>query len=217
MHSFRNFVISENFRLGRDNRRIVLYGCALCRELWSLLDTEGKTILEKVEQIADGKNAGLSVEELRNYRLVAHAERKVYYHDAKMMVLNLGQFARGWRTDLNIENDAIRIEVPYRIIHEDIYGYDPMIHSSLNRWRTPDPPEMPTGLIDQNWMTWGGGTVAKLAAAIYDGNRFNDLPILADALEEAGCDNPLLLGHARGNVGHHHKGCWLIDLLTGRL
>jgi hypothetical protein len=65
------------------------------------------------------------------------------------------------------------------------------------------------------WLAWNDGTVAKLAAAIYDERRFADLPILADALEEAGCTDAAILAHCRG-PGEHVRGCWAVDLLTGR-
>ena len=58
-------------------------------------------------------------------------------------------------------------------------------------------------------------TVQALADAIYAGRAFDRLPVLADALEEAGCDNPDLLAHLRG-PGPHVRGCWALDLLLGR-
>jgi len=76
-------------------------------------------------------------------------------------------------------------------------------------------PFRPAPAVDPSWLAWNGGTVAKLAAAIYDGGRFADLPVLADALEEAGCDSPDLLRHCRGGGGHV-RGCWLLDLLLGK-
>jgi hypothetical protein len=69
--------------------------------------------------------------------------------------------------------------------------------------------------VDPAWLAWNGGTVAKLAAAIYDGRRFADLPIVADALEDAGCADAAVLAHCRGG-GEHVRGCWVVDLLTGR-
>jgi hypothetical protein len=41
------------------------------------------------------------------------------------------------------------------------------------------------------------------------------MPILADALEEAGCDHADILTHCR-EPGEHVLGCWVVDLLTGR-
>jgi hypothetical protein len=69
--------------------------------------------------------------------------------------------------------------------------------------------------VDPFWLTWNGGTVPKLAQAIYDECRFQDLPVLADALEEADCADADLLGHCRG-PGPHVRGCWAVDLLLGK-
>jgi hypothetical protein len=65
------------------------------------------------------------------------------------------------------------------------------------------------------WLAWDGGTVPKLAQAVYDERAFERLPVLADALEEAGCSSADLLGHLRGE-GPHVRGCHVIDLLLGR-
>jgi hypothetical protein len=51
-----------------------------------------------------------------------------------------------------------------------------------------------------------------LAQVIYDERRFADLPILADALEEAGCTNTDILDHCR-LPGEHVRGCWVVDLI----
>lgn len=66
--------------------------------------------------------------------------------------------------------------------------------------------------IDPRWLTWSEGIVQKLAQAIRDERRFADLPILADALEEAGCTNRDMLTHCRES-GKHISRCWLVDLL----
>jgi hypothetical protein len=67
-------------------------------------------------------------------------------------------------------------------------------------------------VIERAWRT---NTVAQLATQIYEERAFDQLPILGDALEEAGCSNGALLDHCRG-AGPHVRGCWAIDLLTGR-
>jgi hypothetical protein len=69
--------------------------------------------------------------------------------------------------------------------------------------------------IDFVWLAWNNETIPKLAEAIYDERRFADLPILADALEEAGCDNADLLNHCR-QPGEHVRGCWVVDRLLGK-
>ena len=59
------------------------------------------------------------------------------------------------------------------------------------------------------------GAVPNLAQALYDESRFGDLPILADALEEAGCVNETILSHCR-QPGEHVRGCWALDLILGK-
>ena len=69
--------------------------------------------------------------------------------------------------------------------------------------------------VRRTWLAWEGGTVGKLAQAVYDERAFERLPLLADALEDAGCADPELLGHLRG-PGPHVRGCWAVDLLLGK-
>jgi hypothetical protein len=64
------------------------------------------------------------------------------------------------------------------------------------------------------WLAWDGGTVPRLARAAYDERAFERLPVLADALEEAGCTDADLLGHLRA-ARPHARGCWVLDLLLG--
>jgi hypothetical protein len=59
-------------------------------------------------------------------------------------------------------------------------------------------------------------TVVAFAHAIYDECAFDRMPIHAFALEDAGCTNADILDHCRG-PGPHVRGCWVVDLLTGRL
>ena len=69
--------------------------------------------------------------------------------------------------------------------------------------------------VDASWLVWSNGTVVKLAQAVYDERAFERLPILGDALEEAGCLDTEILAHCRGS-GPHVRGCWLVDTLLGR-
>jgi hypothetical protein len=66
--------------------------------------------------------------------------------------------------------------------------------------------------VDRAWLT---PTVTSLAQAIYDDRAFDRLPILADALEDAGCTDHDILAHCRGG-GEHVRGCRVVDLLLGK-
>jgi hypothetical protein len=76
-------------------------------------------------------------------------------------------------------------------------------------------PFRPLPDLDPRWLSWGDGAVPKLARAIYDERRWAELPVLADALEEAGCSDGQLLGHCRGGAAHA-RGCWAVDLILGK-
>jgi hypothetical protein len=74
-------------------------------------------------------------------------------------------------------------------------------------FRTPAP-------LAIDWLRWNSRTVQKLARAIYDECRFEEVPVLADALEDAGCADADLLNHLR-EPGPHTRGCWPVDLVLG--
>jgi hypothetical protein len=56
----------------------------------------------------------------------------------------------------------------------------------------------------------------RIAQSIYEERAFERMPVLADALLDAGCTDEQVLEHCRGS-GPHIRGCWVIDLLTGRV
>jgi hypothetical protein len=64
-------------------------------------------------------------------------------------------------------------------------------------------------------LRWRTSAVRALAQGIYAERAFDQLPILADALQDAGCEDGEMLGHCRA-PGPHVRGCWLVDLLLGR-
>ena len=73
-------------------------------------------------------------------------------------------------------------------------------------------PFRPPPAFPKKWRT---ETVSALAAGIYELRAFDRLPILADALEDAGCDDPAMLAHLRSD-GPHCRGCWVLDLALGK-
>jgi hypothetical protein len=68
---------------------------------------------------------------------------------------------------------------------------------------------------EETWESCKSATVIQFAQQIYEDRAFDRLPILADALEDAGCTNPAILDHCRG-PGPHARGCWVVDLLLGK-
>jgi ATP-dependent Clp protease ATP-binding subunit ClpA len=77
--------------------------------------------------------------------------------------------------------------------------------SLLRTWHLQYP-------IEPAWLTWNGGSVPKMAEVIAAERRWEDLPILADALEESGCTHAEMLRHCRAATQHTAR-CWVVDLL----
>jgi hypothetical protein len=69
--------------------------------------------------------------------------------------------------------------------------------------------------LDPAWLTWQDGLLVSMAQQMYESGDFTDLPILADALEEAGCTDADILSHCRSG-GEHVRGCWVVDALLGK-
>ena len=67
--------------------------------------------------------------------------------------------------------------------------------------------------LDPSWLT---SDVRLLARGIYDDRAFDRMPILADALQDAGCDNEDVLNHCRDPKQVHVRGCWVVDLILGK-
>jgi hypothetical protein len=89
-----------------------------------------------------------------------------------------------------------RTELEWGAVVRDIYGPNPFRTAAFEpRWRTPE--------------------VIGMARLIYEERDFTALPVLADALEDAGCDDADVLAHCRG-PGPHVRGCWAIDLVLAK-
>lgn len=63
---------------------------------------------------------------------------------------------------------------------------------------------------------WRTDTAVVLSQQMYDSRDFGEMPILADALQEAGCDSEAMLSHCRDASAPHVRGCWVVDSVLGR-
>jgi hypothetical protein len=72
------------------------------------------------------------------------------------------------------------------------------------------PDELPT--LRPEWLT---RDVVAIARTMYESQDFTGMPVLSDALEEAGCDSAAILKHCR-EPGVHVRGCWVVDLVLGK-
>jgi len=62
---------------------------------------------------------------------------------------------------------------------------------------------------------WRTTTAVAIAQGMYDSRDFGHMPVLADALQDAGCEVPEIIDHCRG-PGPHVRGCWVVDGILGK-
>jgi len=117
-------------------------------------------------------------------------------------------------------NRAVREVVAHPFGFREVYSWSPaaeivgkkdfacriLLDIFGNPFRPASTPSAPV-------LTWNDSIVVKLAESIYNERGFDRLPILADALEEGGCQDQDILAHCRSG-GEHFLGCWLIDSLV---
>jgi hypothetical protein len=105
-------------------------------------------------------------------------------------------------------------EIPDRPLYEAAVAAEHLAQAALVRDVFRYHARPPPG-VNPAWPSWNGGVIPNLARTIYEERAFDQMPILADALEEAGCPNPDILAHCR-QPSEHVRGCWLLDLLLGK-
>jgi hypothetical protein len=203
-------------------RALRLFGCACCRGIWHMLtDERSRTAVELAERFADEQ--AIPEENRGAYNRAWEVAHELSSPDASQLC-NVGWFAAfyaaiaaSWTasrepsvcremtiaamkearaTSDDPEQDIVRPEKQRQsILLRDIFGN----------------PFRPIA-VDPRWLT---SNVVDLGRTIYEERAFDRLPILADALIDAGCADDSLLGHCRG-PGPHVRGCWVVDLLLGK-
>jgi hypothetical protein len=115
------------------------------------------------------------------------------------------RFADGLATQKELDAAKTTQNFAWQAVWDGRIGFPELFHDIF---QCPEP--LP--LIDPRWLT---STVLDLATAVYSEGAFERMPILADALMDAGCDCEEILSHCRDG-GAHVRGCWVVDLLLAR-
>jgi hypothetical protein len=176
----------EAVRVGASPRKLWLFVCAALRRLDRFMAVAAKrAAVETTERFVDGQAPEADL--LAAWSAAWGQPPMQTFQDLDVGPLASGTASAEWampKTEQAAQCHDLRC----------LFG-DPFRPVALNRrWLTP--------------------VVSALAGAAYDERAYDRLPILADALEDAGCDNAGLLGHLRG-PGPHVRGCWALDLLLG--
>lgn len=194
--------------LGR--RKLRLFGCSCCRRAWAALaDERSRQAVEQAEHYADGRidSQGL----WRAYGPARQAfddavQRRQATANAALIVLDLKAWgaASVWRTLASKQSTRLTNSTPEK---------EQAAQAALLRCIFGNP--FRSVIHDPAWRTWRDGLLVSMARQMYGSRDFSAMPILADALEEAGCTNSDILSHCRSS-GEHVRGCWVIDLLLGK-
>jgi hypothetical protein len=207
------------------DRKLCLFACACCRRIWHLMtDQRNRKGVEVTELLLEGlasqqqlhaamSTVGQAAAEVFNAAASAAARVAQHPMRAAMAAIHVyGAVLDAARTEMTAPVNAALHCVECVEDHErasertaqggllfDIFG---------NPFR-PLPP-LPHAVL-----AWNDGTVRRIAEGIYEERAFDRLPILADALLDAGCDNDDLIQHCRSE-GPHVRGCWALDVILGK-
>jgi hypothetical protein len=184
------------------DRQLRLFACACSRRLWHVLPEQRRKDVELAERFVDGR---ASVEEISaRRREISRAKKGRARPDepaiARWCVLDGSGYGGpdDYRWELLTALRATRgagAEAAQAALLRDIVG---------NPFRRVE--------FAPDWRT---STTVALAGGIYEEHAFERMPVLADALMDAGCEGEHVLSHCRG-PGPHVRGCWVIDLLLGK-
>jgi hypothetical protein len=191
-----------HLHLRASTRKFHLFACAYVRRAWHLLDERGRALVAVVERYADGLVPPAAVD-------TAFTEGRS--DAASQAVRALGGIGHNpWRGALAAAEWAARALA-------EAAGHIPRereAQTELIREVFGDPFRRVER--EHRWLVFQNRLVLKLALAAYRDRSFDTLPILADALEDAGCTEQALLDHLR-SPGPHVLGCWALDVILGKI
>lgn len=179
-------------------RKLRLFAVA-CVQRYSMVDGAMRQIIRTSELYADG---------LANWTDLASVRKMAKELQRQAMQRNVGMGAGAVRNAASVARPSAFAAAQGVL---DAVVPDVAIHAIREVIGNPFRPIS----LNPAWLTWHDGLLASMAQKMYDSRNFTDMPILADALEEAGCTDPDILNHCR-QPAEHVRGCWLLDLLLGK-
>jgi hypothetical protein len=192
-------------------RKLRLFAVACCRRVWHLLvDKRSRYAVEVAERFADGATTDEELEAGRQdaWEFSDHiVHREEAYATLEADALNAAD-APAWASEWSAQPLRVVIAAQRSLGATEGKAQADLIRCIIGN------PFRPVTLFTA-WLTWHDGLLVSMAQKMYDSRDSAGMPVLADALEEAGCQDSDILGHCRSG-GDHFRGCWVIDLLLGR-
>jgi hypothetical protein len=190
-------------------RKLELFSCAIVRRFWRQLGDERlRQCVRVAERFADGlvtlREMGRAFDDFLN----AVMEKGGGFRAAEAPPAVAAAFyaVHGPSfSDAYASSDAFAADHPgeaaaHAALLRDLFGPLPFREVCL----------------DLAWLVWNDRTVKRLAEGIYEERAFERMPVLGDALEEAGCESEDILRHCRERGLAHCRGCWAVDLILGK-
>lgn len=228
------FALTEFLRNRGEHRKLRLFAAACCRRVWDLLCRDAaKKVVELSEAYADGE--------------ATEAELRSALSDPQFDDLEIqekGKAEPGTQLSVRVLSAIIAARLladpyyerscgAYIVAQETSFDptsdfvYDPKVHGEGMYLPTDDaesaeqekllrdiignPFRLPA--FDPGWRTQ---PTVGIASKMYKSRDYADMPVLADALEEAGCNDADIIAHCR-KPAVHVRGCWVVDLVLGRV
>ena len=204
------YLLDSVHRAPYAERRFRLFACACVRQVQGLLgDRRSRQAIEVAERYALGLTGPRALEQ------AANAAR-----DASLAVWQrslagegaLADAVRAAQAALDVTTQPARIaawQVCQALFPTLLLDWAPR-PADLIRDIFGNPFQQP--VLPEHWRFWNDGTIPRLARQIHQDRHHDELPILADALEDAGCIDQGILEHCR-NAPVHVPGCWVVELL----
>jgi hypothetical protein len=197
------------------DRKVRLFACACCRALWDdRWPQRSRDVILTAERFADGlateqelnRSRSLACQSAQN--AVRHGSRRRFGHSgwAFESLLFLAADAALARHQIVY---TMTVSYPTKLARGD-EGVKALAPAVLRDLFGPLPFRPVT--TEPEWRT---SAVLDLAGQVYESRNYSLMPILADALQDAGCDNADVLEHCR-RPGEHVRGCWVVDLVLGK-
>jgi hypothetical protein len=202
-------------------RKLRLFAVECCRHVWHVFeDQRSRVAVEVAERYADGL---ANLEELAAAQAAVIQRRFGYMSRPENLLVGEAYLVPDRLAELAIAvaQEAVGLFATYLWYHPQepdcrdafLSGQKqaPFEQAVIVRDIFGNPFQLPAS-FDPALRT---PKVVRLAQEIYDTRSFDRLPVLADALAEAGCNDADLLGHLRGS-GPHVCGCWALDVILSK-
>ena len=200
-------------------RKLRLFGCACCRRAWGWLTSENaRTAVEVAERYADQEASEDELFHAYETAMTIAPHTDPGWPDADPGRDETGRLKgaseypgfEAHQAVLNVSGRNFAYTADLAVNAGESKQVEQAAQCHMLRCIVGNP--FRPVAVDPAWLT---STVLALARPMYESRDFSPMPILADALQDAGCDNDDILAHCR-SAGPHVRGCWVIDLVLGK-